>query len=349
VIARPVPLTAVPTPLLAGLPFQLTLPWWRCVLAAALPPGAAPRLLLAHDADRPSGFLALREGPDGLTGLVTPYTCLFQPVVAPSVDLQTLGRAFGRACAPWSVLQLDALDSTWPGWPALLAGFASSGWKPAWFDSFGNWHAEARDGWQAYLAARPGALRETIRRKLRRAENSPANTFTLARRPDEVGDALDAYEAVYRRSWKPPEPYPHFNAAFVSEASQAGVLRMGVLRRADAPIAAQYWLIDDRPGQGRIATVLKLAHDETAKSLSPGTLLTAWMIRALLADGATVLDFGRGDDPYKRLWASVRRQRKGLILAKPWHPRGAAVLARQALGRLRRRLTDTGTIAAQLP
>jgi CelD/BcsL family acetyltransferase involved in cellulose biosynthesis len=343
-VAEAVPLDAVPGWLLRDAPFQSGADWWGCVIGAALPPRSAPHLLLARAAGRPTGLLALRVGPrQALTGLVSPYTCLFQPVVAPGTDPAALGRAFGRACAGWPVLRLDALDAGWPGWPGLLAGFAAAGWRAAWFDSFGNWHADAAGGWDAYLAARPGALRETIRRKLRRVERDPAVTFTLARETNEALAELAAYDAVYRRSWKQPEPCPDFGAAFVAAAAKAGVLRIGVLRQAGQPVAAQYWTIEYG-----VATVHKLAHDEAAKALSPGTILTAWMVRRLLAEGATRLDFGRGDDPYKRLWADARRQRKGLILARPWRPSGAAALLRQAAGGALRR-GRAGGVAAGPP
>ncbi len=336
-VAAAVPLNQAPPSLLEGAPFQSGAAWWHCVIAAGLPPAAMPHLLLARDAGRPVGLLPLCVGlvgrGHGLTGLVTPYTCLFQPVLAPGADPRAVGRAFGRACVAWPVLRLDALDRDWPGWPAMLAGFAAGGWRAVWFDSFGNWHAGADGGWDAYLAARPGALRETIRRKLRRAARDEAVTFTIARDPAAVTEAFAAYEAVYRRSWKQPEPFPRFGAAFVAAAAAAGVLRIGVLRRDGLPLAAQYWTVEHG-----VATIHKLAHDEAAKALSPGTVLTAWMLRELFAEGVTGLDFGRGDDPYKRLWADARRQRHGLVLARPWRPRGAAALLRQAAGgALRRR------------
>jgi hypothetical protein len=353
VIARPVALPALPAALFAGAPFQSGAAWWRCVAAAALPAGARPLFLLAEDGGRPAGLLPLCDGggSGGLTGLVTPYTCLYQPVLAPDADPAAVGRACARACAAWPVLRLDALDADWPGWRGLLTGFRRAGWRAAWFGSFGNWHGAAADGWEAYLAARPGALRETIRRKLSRTERDPAFAFDLARRPDEVGTALAAYDAVYRRSWKPAEPFPGFAAAFVAAAAAAGVLRLGVLRRGGEPVAAQYWTVEDVAGgdkdrHGRVATVLKLAHDETAKAASPGTVLTAWMIRALLAEGVTSLDFGRGDDPYKQLWVGERRQRSGLILAQPWRPRGALALIRQRLARARQTLRRHAGAAA---
>ena len=60
-------------------------------------------------------------------------------------------------------------------------------------------------------------------------------------------------------------------------------------------MAAQYWTVQDGVG-----TVLKLAYDEAWKAISPGTVLSAHMIRLLLAEGVGELDYGRGDDAYKR-------------------------------------------------
>jgi CelD/BcsL family acetyltransferase involved in cellulose biosynthesis len=47
------------------------------------------------------------------------------------------------------------------------------------------------------------------------------------------------------------------------------------------------------------------------------------------------IDFGRGDDAYKRGWARDRRQRIGIVFANPWRARGLAAIGRHALGRLR--------------
>ena len=110
------------------------------------------------------------------------------------------------------------------------------------------------------------------------------------------------------------------------------MLRLGVMWSGSQPIAAQYWIVRDG-----VATVLKLAHDDAWRALSPGTVLTAHVIRGLIADeGVRELDFGRGDDPYKRSWAALRRQRVGVLLAAAWRPRGAAMLVRHDAGALLR-------------
>ena len=67
------------------------------------------------------------------------------------------------------------------------------------------------------------------------------------------------------------------------------------------------------------------------------------MIRRLIEEEqVTMLDFGRGDDPYKRQWATERQQRAGLVVADPWHPLGAAALLRQAGGNALRQWRQQG-------
>ena len=94
----------------------------------------------------------------------------------------------------------------------------------------------------------------------------------------------------------------------------------------------------------------KFAHDEETKGISPGTVLTAMMVRRLLErERLTELDFGRGDDPYKALWVSRRRQRLGLVIAAPWGRTGITLIARHLLGRARNLLlaaSNCGTRSA---
>jgi CelD/BcsL family acetyltransferase involved in cellulose biosynthesis len=177
-------------------------------------------------------------------------------------------------------------------------------------------------------------LRTTITRKLARAARGLRFDLIDAPGP-ELETGIAAYETVRAASWKPHEPFPAFDAALLRAAAGAGVLRLGVLRQAtdSQPVAAQYWVLDDG---GRRATVLKLAHAEAARAASPGTVLTAMMILHLLERGVQELDFGRGDDDYKRLWVGSRRQRIGLVLADPLHPAGLLAIARQRVGAWRR-------------
>jgi hypothetical protein len=330
--------------------FFATRLWFDTLLAHALPAGAAP--LLATDPAR-TVLLPLWRRDGSLASLTGDYSLAWRPLVLPGADAAALAAA-GRSLA--GLVRLgrpmlwELLDPALPSLSPLLAGLRAGRAVTARFDSAGNWHEVLEEGtsWPAYLAARDPALRTTVTRKLARAARTHRLEIITTPGP-ALEEGIAAYEDVRARSWKPHEPFPHFDAALLRAAAPAGLLRLGVLREAEGgrAVAAQYWVLDRAAGQekggqeqgGRRATVLKLAHDETARAASPGTVLTAMMIRSLIEeDGVRVLDFGRGDDAYKQLWVGERRQRIGVVIADPLSPWGAVALARQAAGAALRRV-----------
>lgn len=306
--------------------------WWRNVLAFGLHQGDQALFLLCRLGSTPVALLPLRRHAGGkLSALTTPYTCLYQPLLASglnAVEQRSVFAAFTRFCRRVAYMRFDALAAENPALAVWEDAARSEGLVVVRFDCFGNWFERvAGPDWHAYLASRHGALRETIRRRLRRAERDSIS-FEVVRSPQGVEAGIVAYEQVYARSWKEPEPFPHFNAGLIQLGAGAGWLRLGILRNEKRPIAVQLWSVE----QG-VASVHKLAHDEAFKPLSPGTVLTACMLRHLLdEEHVAEIDFGRGDDEYKRGWAGQRRQRIGIILANPLRPAGAAVWLRHMAG-----------------
>lgn len=328
---------------LAAAEPQSSRAWLDATLEAALPEGVMPRFVLVEEAGKPLAVLPLLTGRGGAwQSLTTPYTCLYRIVGDPILDdagWRRVGRAAAALLRRHGPVRLEALDPDAAGLAAFLSGLRAGGVLSLPYAHFGNWHEPVAGlGWQGYLATRPGALRETIRRRLRAAERDAAVAMHVAVGSGEVAAGLAAYESVYARSWKVPEPFPRFNAALLPRLAAEGWLRLAVLWCGDEPVAAQYWTV----WQGT-ATVLKLAHDEKRKAMSPGTVLTAMMVRRLLdEEGAAELDLGRGDDGYKGGWASRRRQRIGVVLADPLRPAGLASVARYTAGHVARRRFVTG-------
>jgi hypothetical protein len=313
--------------------------WYDTLIGHALPAGEAPAL--AVDGEEAALLLLRRQG-GALAALTSPYTLDWRPLIRGEADdgaLRAAGKGLAAVLRGRAPVNLDMLDPDMPGLAPLLEGFAAGRLRALRYDHTGTWHETLAPGtaWESYLATRAPALRTTVTRKLARAARDSA--FEEADAPGAALEAgIAAYEDVRARSWKPEEPFPAFDGILMRVAGSLGLLRLGVLRdRADgAAVAAQYWLLDRCR---RRATVLKLSHVEGRKAGSPGTVLTALMIRRLLErDAVTELDFGRGDDGYKRLWVGTRRQRIGILLADPLHPAGLAAIARQAVGAARRRL-----------
>ncbi|MGE0226779.1 MAG: GNAT family N-acetyltransferase, partial [Acetobacteraceae bacterium] len=309
----------------------LTTPY-TCAYAPLLAPGLTEPLLLdGRKANRGAPGDGAAAGCEIESTPATPHT-LFRSTF-PATDIgAAVFAAFGRFCRRFPLTRLDALPAEWPFLDGMAAGAAAAGLVALRFEHFGNWHEPVAGlDWAEYLAARPGALRETVRRRLRRSERLPAARFGLFTTPEQIGPAAEAFESVYARSWKEPEPFPRFNTALMHACSRLGTLRLGVWFLDEVPIAAQFWVVEDG-----IATVLKLAHDDAFRSHSPGTVLTALMLRHLLdREGVREIDFGRGDDAYKAGWAKCRRPRMGLLLATPWRAGGLAAILRHGAGRVR--------------
>jgi hypothetical protein len=318
--ATPVAHAAWPAP--AGS-FFTTPAWWRATIDAALPPGATPLFLRAGNAVFP--MLRTRAGWQSLTTL---YSYLYEPIGIGG------GADFARWCKGKGVVRLDSLDPAAPWLAELRAALEHAGFKPLFFDHFGIWEEDVTGHtWDDYARGREGRLRETLRRRLRDFHADETMRLTL----DTSETAIEAYHTVERQSWKQPEPFPAFNRTLFAQAGRDGHLFLGVLWQAGAPVAVQAWALHNRR-----ATVLKLAHDQGLDARSPGTVLTALVIRDLLDRQAIDwLDFGRGDDAYKKLWVKQRRQRVGLLIADPWRPSGWRAIARQALGRMKRSLAPS--------
>jgi hypothetical protein len=323
--------------------FSLSHGWFRNMIATGLAPYNEARFGLLAEGERVIAILPLQfSSTHGYSSLTNCYSCLYRPLMASDRDPHeaawSLGREFCRLNSRWPLARIDCLPADWPAQAAFSEGLNAGGIVVRKFEHFGNWH-EALSGrcWAEYLASRPGNLRELLRRRRRQNDRVTGLTCEIVQAGESIARGIHAFETIYARSWKPSEPFPRFNAGIIREAAHGGALRLGICWQQDKPVAVQVWVV--RAG---VATVLKLAHDEEHRGSSPGTVLTAAIIEQLIGEGIAALDFGRGDDPYKRLWVSQRRQRIGLLLANPRRTRGILALLRHDLGRLRRRQNAFG-------
>lgn len=316
--------------------------WFETFVEAGLADGAVPLFyVLADETGRAHALLPCQKvggeaglGDPTIASLTSFYSCDFQPLIAADADRPAtalaLGRCLARELAREPVVRIDTLDTTLPTLAPFLAGLARPGRLLLRYEHFGRWSEDlAGASFQDYLGRRDGALREVVRRKGNRLERAGGAFEMIDGAGVERGIA--AYEAVYARSWKEPEPFPLFQPVLMRALARAGWLRLALCHIEGRPIAAQLWTV-----VGGRATVLKLAHDGEQDRLSPGTLLTAFAIRTLIErDGISSLDFGRGDDPYKRAWTRHRTPHIGILWTSV--ARRPALAVRHVLGGLLRR------------
>ena len=284
-------------------------------------PGAAPlACLVGRHRERDPAFLGARS----FRSLSNYYTLRYAPLVDGAEGAATLIElALGlRARRPrYGVLQFEPLAADAPLLDDLAGALRAAGLVTRRYFRFGNWYDDIRGlSFADYLAARPGALRHTFLRNSARLARAGPVRLEVVEDGAALPDALARYERVYAASWKRAEPHPGFIGRLAAGLAEAGALRLGLLHLDDRPIAAQIWIV----WRGT-ATLYKLAHDRAFDRLSPGTALTMGMLERLLDhERLAELDLGAGDDPYKRLWATRRRERFGLVAFDPLTWRGAA-------------------------
>jgi hypothetical protein len=213
----------------------------------------------------------------------------------------------------------------------LRKAFRAAGWAVRVTEKTGNWRVDTEGlDFAAYWEKRPGRLKNTAKR---RAKSAGLDV--------EIYDGFDprawaAYEDVYRQSWKPEEGSFSFLRALASQEGAAGTLRLGVARKSGRPVAVQLWLVEN--GE---AVIHKLAYAEDAKAMSPGTILGMAMFRHVLdEDKVRVIDYGTGDDSYKRDWMEDRQILWQLAAYNPKTLRGLAGAAKARVSALVARLSS---------
>jgi CelD/BcsL family acetyltransferase involved in cellulose biosynthesis len=168
-----------------------------------------------------------------------------------------------------------------------------------------------------------------VRTTLKRKAGKVAVTIETEFNPESWA----AYEAIYAQSWKPEEGSPTFLRAFAEAEGAAGRLRLALARADGEPVAAQFWTVENGT-----AYIHKLAHTEASKPLSPGTTLSAALFeRVIDHDRVETVDFGTGDNPYKRDWMEEVRLRYRLTMYRPGSPGNWPRMAKASLRQMLKR------------
>ena len=294
---------------------QLGLPWFAILEKTILDGHSGLCYFVLRHSDCAVAVLptvtANRGWGHRVQGLANFYTALYSPALMTGLTAQHLTPlvdAVRTLYSPLRSLNLSPMDPTSMAYQALEAALALQGFKTFRYVCFGNWYLPACAGWPAYLAGRTSKQRSNIKRMEQRLADAGGRIEFITGLAD-IERGLAAYDQVYALSWKVPEPYPLFMPSLMRLCAHHEALRLGVVWLGETPIAAQLWVV-----WGGRAEIFKVAYDEAHKSLSPGTVLTAALMRHVLdVDHVSEVDYLTGDDPYKRMWMTQRRERWGLI------------------------------------
>lgn len=301
----------------------LSLPWFRTIAAGALAQSGIRIYALESDTgDETHALLPMRAealaagifAARRLTAAANFYTPLFAPLVADAVrphsSMEALARGIASDTARWDTVGVFPMDRDDSLFSAMQSAFRSAGMAVQPYRCFGNWYLRV-DGrtYEQYAATLPPRLRNTLKRKAQQLAATNRLRIEIVAGGSGLEQAIEAYEAVYRASWKQPEAHPQFMPQLIRTCAREGWLRLGIAWIDGRPAAAQVWIVANG-----VASIYKLAYDREFIRHSVGSLLTAQLMRHVIdVDRVREVDFLSGDDAYKQDWMSDRRERWGLM------------------------------------
>jgi hypothetical protein len=289
--------------------------------------GTAIRVLTGGTGSAGAALLLQEERPGErrrLRSLANPYSVEHGPLctngAAASGGIAAIIRQLLAERPQIETLALVELDPADLSYAMLARELGKAGMLVRQLFNSGTWFEDTRGmSFSDYVGQRRSELRNTWLRKRRKTMRTVRLSFDYYRTSAGIDQAVEDYVAVYAASWKPREGFPEFIPALIRLAAECGALRLGVYRTDGEPGAAQIWIV----WNGR-AVIYKLAHRQSLDALSLGTLLTMEMMERVLGeDRPSEVNFGRGDDPYKRLWLPRRRERWGILASNPMTLAGA--------------------------
>ncbi|WP_296681000.1 GNAT family N-acetyltransferase [Novosphingobium sp.] len=304
----------------ATAPFD-RIEWWRNLAETC---AMTPMIVISSDGlDR--AILPLMRQRRALVGFQNWYSFRLTPLISKASRRAELLEEMASALACEAPrITLDRLSGE--DAQDLASAFRVAGWS-VWQAPSDTNHILNVGGsdYASFLAARPGQLRSTLKRKSGKLDVELFRTYDA--------HAYASYEQIYADSWKPEEGSAAFLQRFAQEEGAAGRLRMAIGSVDGSPVAAQFWTVENGT-----AFIHKLAHRNDAKALSPGTTLSAALFEEVIdRDRVSMVDFGTGDDAYKRDWMDDVRIRYRLDMLRPQWPGNWPIIALYALRRATQR------------
>ena len=312
-------LSALLCPNEATSPFD-RLAWWQAMAEEC---GVKPLIAIARDGDA-CAALPLKRVGRRIEALANWYTFRVRPIVSPKGAADQLLTAMASdLIGETPRITLAPLPDEQQETTLLADAFRKAKWL-VFREVCDTNHILPVAGrtFAEYMEARPGPLRTTLKRKGGKVSVRVETSFS--------DSSWRAYEQVYAHSWKPEEGSPALLRRFAAEEGAAGRLRVGLAFSEGEPVAAQFWTVE-----GGTAFIHKLAHTELSKSLSPGTTLSAALFEHVIdRDKVSLVDFGTGNDGYKRDWMEAQRPRYRLDMVRPGWPGNWPTIALHLLRRL---------------
>jgi CelD/BcsL family acetyltransferase involved in cellulose biosynthesis len=174
--------------------------------------------------------------------------------------------------------------------------------------------------WEDFYKSKSQKFRKTRRSVTNRVEALGPISIEQVTRQEDAALGLEQMLKVSEKSWTRREGADLLTAEFEKEffqrltkvASQAGWLRLWLLKKGNEALAAEYHIEDHGTAYG-----LRAHYDADFASSSPGAYLDTRIVQQLFQNGHSVYDMGPGMVGYKLAWTDTFYQCQGIDLYNP--------------------------------
>ncbi len=288
-----------------GSPF--TRPGWFAAWWNAFGEGRL-EILTARAGDRLVGIVPLRRRGGIVESATNAYTPSFELVAEENVVAPLAGAIVARG-GRGSVSFVDAGGAGARG----LAAAAAEARLPFLVTTVQRSpYISIETDWDTFVASVGSKRNSDIRRRRRRLEEQGEVSVEIVSGGEHLRRALDEGFALEPSGWKLEERTAilsrpetvRFYTDLATWAADRGILRLLFLRVDGRPIAFEYGL--EERGRGFI---LKGGHDPAFVRFAPSTLLLHARLEAAFSEGLESFEFLGDDEPWKRTWTSLVRER----------------------------------------
>jgi CelD/BcsL family acetyltransferase involved in cellulose biosynthesis len=163
--------------------------------------------------------------------------------------------------------------------------------------------AAERD-WESYLGARSANFRQQVRRRARKLQSAEGVSFNLTEDPAQLQHDLDVLLTLHAARWGDASnafagAREAFHLEFAARALERGWLRLWIASAGGAPVAAWYGF-----RFSGVESFYQSGRDPDWDRSRVGAGLLEHTIREAFADGMREYRLLRGDEEYKRRYAT---------------------------------------------
>jgi len=220
-------------------------------------------------------------------------------LIDPEADAQSVLDllAGGLERAPWPLLWFDLVPFETPRWESLVGGLAARGLAADVHPRYRIGQVEIHGSFDDYFAGRSKALRQSVRKRLRRLErDGPVELKVYSElTPEEIEPRLRQAFEIENRGWKKaaggsvlgtPGIFEFYRRQ-ARQLAEWGHLRLAILEHSAKPIAFEFgWAAKG------VYYSFKVGYDPAYRQYGPGHLLRMRLIAALHeTPGHALVDF----------------------------------------------------------